>query len=317
MKSLKSLKIVMVMLITLAACDEGSMYQKEMYRPVIYLLSEADNTYTAVYTLNEAQPVNYFSIGCGGSLPNSEEVTVTLEPDNVLLDKYNLGIEDPDFYGKVLPQDKYEITSYTAVIPANSPDQYIRIPVKVRPEGLSPDVTYFIPLAIKSVSKYEVNPEKYNFLYRVVIENDYAEQKTTTYYQQKGTDIDESQTVPFELPVSGSKLMQPLAGDKVRVYAGTTIQTKTSTLADIKKYSLTVQVAADKSLRISPYGTIEVEQLSDPAYNKYVVQDELGKEQYYFYLYYRYRTLTTPATESSEAVWSGWHTIKETLRRLE
>ena len=89
-------------------------------------------------------------------------------------------------YAKLLPKSRYEISSYTVTLPAKSDYHYERIPVKVRPEGLSPDSVYFIPLNIVSVSEYDVNEEKQDILFRVAIENDFATQYPETYYTISG-----------------------------------------------------------------------------------------------------------------------------------
>jgi hypothetical protein len=318
---MKSLKItrsavvscaLIVCLIGITACDNDKLYEKEKYKNVIYLLSGSENVYTESYTLSETESVRYFSVGCGGSLPNPEEVTVTLEPDNVLLNQYNKSNFDINItsYAKLLPADRYEIESYTITIPANPKDQYVKVPVKVRPLGLSPDSIYFIPLAIKSVNRYEVNDEKYNLLYRVTIENEYAQQKTVTYYIKKGTVKNQSNN--SETILSGSKIVQPLTGNEVRMFTGNNTQSQTTSVADIKKFAIVVQVKEDKTLDIRPYGTIEVEMLQDdPSYNRYGIVMQGLKEQRVFSLYYRYRT------QNDNGTYGDWMEVKETLIRVE
>jgi hypothetical protein len=315
---LSVLSLVVLSTVITTSCDEEKAYKEEMYKKVIYLLSGNDNTYTVAYPLDKTESVKYFSIGCGGSLPNSEAVTVTLGPDDVLLDKYNKSNFDIDVaaYAKLLPQDRYEISSYTITIPANPQDQYVKVPVKVRPLGLSPDTTYFIPIAIINATKYEVNPVKYNLLYRVTIENDYAEQKTLTYYTRNGTM--KNQSTGVESALTGNKIMQPLTGDKVRIFAGNVTQTQTSTVDDFKKNAIVLQINSNRSVSFSPYGTIEVEALSKPDYNKFSIEKNMnGKDEYCFYLYYRYRTVVTPAAGANPATYSQWAEITETLKKVE
>jgi hypothetical protein len=213
-------------------------------------------------------------------------------------------------YAKLLPADRYQIESYTVTIPANNPDQYIKVPVKVRPLGLSPDTIYFIPLAIKSVSRYEVNEDKFNMLYRVTIENDYARQQVLTYYTKKGTVRNQSNN--SETILSGAKIVQPLTKDKVRMYTGNNTQGQLSTIADIERLSIVVQIKPDNSLAITSYGTVEVEMLSAPDYNRYNPKVMQGtKPQRVFYLYYRYRT------KNNDGSFSAWMEVKESLTRVE
>jgi hypothetical protein len=281
-----------------------------MYKNTVYLLSGGSNVYTSSYTLNETESVQYFSVGCGGSKPNQEEITVTLETDKVLLDQYNKSNFDINYlaYAKILPANRYEIESYTVVIPANPTDQYVKVPVKVHPLGLSPDSIYFIPLAIKSVSRYEVNDEKYNLLYRVTIENDYARQTPTTYYTKKG--YERNQSNGAETSLSGLKMVQPLTSNKVRMLTGNNTQNQTTTVADIEKYAIVVEVKADNTLAYTPYGSIEVEALEATDYNQYGIVTQGTKEQRVFSLYYRYRVL-------NGATFGSWMEVRETLTRVE
>jgi hypothetical protein len=308
-----SVACALVCLVCCVACNKDDIYEKEMYKNVVYLLSGSSNVYTIHYTLNETESVQYLSVGCGGTRPNPEEITVTLEPDRVLFDRYNLNNFELNYssYAKILPADRYEIESYTVVIPANPTEQYVKVPVKVRPLGLSPDSTYFIALAIKSVSRYEVNEDKYNMLYCIRIENDYA-WHAGAYYTKKGYVKNLSDN--SEVTLSGTKKVQPLTGNKVRMFAGNNTQSNSSSVADINRYAITVEVKQDSSLAYTPYGTIEVEALEDTDYNRYRyvalynIDTQSFKEQHVFALYYRYRTLN-----SDGVTFSAWMEVKETL----
>jgi hypothetical protein len=294
-----------------SSCNGDEMYEKEVYHPVLYLLSSGtDNVYTVVIPFKETDATAYFSVGCGGSLPNPEEVTVELEPDTVLYDRYNrMNYDSEDAYARLLPPNRYEISSFRVVLPANSPEQYVKVPVKINHHGLSPDSIYFIPVAIKSVSKYEVNPDKYNVLFRVAVENDYAEQISTTVYYQRGTTV----TGATSTPITGSKMLYPLSKDEVRMFAGVRTQTAQTTLAEINTYSIAVKINADSSAVIRSYGTIEVEQLEESSYNRYyTITGAEGKDVDYIDLYYRFRTLVS----TNPDVYSNWTEIRESLQRM-
>ena len=306
--------VAFVFLVCITACDRDKIYTEEQYKNVIYLLSGSGNVYTEGYTLNETEPVKYFSIGIGGSNPNTEEVIVTLEPDNVIMGQYNRNnFDDEDKYARLLPASRYDISSYTITIPAKPDEQYVKVPVKVRPLGLSPDTIYFIPLAIKSVTRYGVNPEKYNMLYRVTIENDYAQQKVNTYYTKRGTQINPA-TPHIENVLSGVKLVQPLTKNTVRMFVGNW-DNQEMTVENIDKYAMVVQVNEDNTLDITPYATdnLEVERLDDlENYNFYYPKETQGDRDYrVFYLRYRYRIL------DSDGTYSAWMEARESLTRVE
>jgi hypothetical protein len=292
----------------IAGCDSDSFYQEEQYKNVIYLLSGSDNVYAASYTLKDEASVRYVSIGCSGSNSNENEVTVTLEPYPEMLDRYNsLNYNYQSEYAKLLPADRYEIASYSVTLPANSDYHYVRMPVKVRVVGLSPDSMYFIPLRIKSVSRYEVNEEKKDVLFRVGIENDYAEQLTSTYYTKGGT-----MTNPVTV-LSGAKLVQPLEKDKVRMFVGNETYNTATTVADIERLSVVVQIKEDNSLVVTPFGSMEVEMLNNVnGYNRYVPDFVQGtSKQRIFYLNYRFRL------RNNDGTFTGWREVEERLIRVE
>lgn len=305
-----SLKIFIACIVVfgLSGCNTDSIYQEEQYKTLVYLLSGSDNVFATSYTLNEDEPVRYVSIGCGGSNSNEQDITVTLEPYTEMLDKYNsLNYNYQSEYAKLLPADRYEIESYSVTLPAKSNYHYARLPIKVRPLGLSPDSLYFIPLRIKSVSRYDVNEEKRDVLFRVAIENDYAEQLVPTYYVKSG-----SMTDPITV-LSGTKLVQPLEKDKVRMFVGNEIYGSTTTVEDIERLSIVVQINEDNSLTITPYGSMEVEMLDNVnGYNRYVPDLVQGtSKQRVFYLNYRFRL------KQSNGTYSGWREVEERLIRVE
>src|SRR5690554_1172133 len=305
-----SLKIFIACIVVFgfSNCNTDSIYQEEQYKTLVYLLSGAENVYATSYTLNEEEPVRYVSIGCGGSNSNEEDITITLEPNPEMLDRYNsLNYNYESEYAKLLPADRYEIESYSVTLPANSDYHYARMPVKVRPLGLSPDSIYFIPMRIKNVSRYDVNEDKSDVLFRVTIENDYAEQLVPTYYVKSGT-----MTNPVTV-LSGTKLVRPLDSNKVRMFIGNEIYGTLTTEADIERLSVVVQINEDNSLTVTPYGSMEIEMLDKVnGYNRYIPDLVQGtSKQRVFYLNYRFRLM------QSNGTFTAWREVEERLIRVE
>jgi hypothetical protein len=296
------------MALSIAGCNTDIIYQEEQYKTLVYLLSGSENVYAASYSLNKEEPVRYITIGTGGSNTNEKDITVTLEPNPAMLDKFNsLNYNYQSEYAKLLPAERYTIDSYSVTLPANSDYHYVRMPVKVRALGLSPDSIYFIPLKIKSVSNYDVNPEKSDVLFRVAIENDYAEQLVPTYYAKSGT-----MTNPTTV-LSGTKLVQPLEKDKVRMFIGNETYGSSTSVADIERLSVVVQIKEDNTLLVTPYGSMEVEMLDKVnGYNRYVPDLLQGtSKQKVFYLNYRFRL------KNSNGSYTGWREVEERLIRIE
>ncbi|MDR2473022.1 MAG: DUF4361 domain-containing protein [Tannerella sp.] len=334
---MKKYLITAIMLIAgLSACKEENFSSMEYYKYVLYMLSKEDyNVYSDVFPYSDGvATVGYFSIGCGGSLANPEEVTVYLENDTVLLNKYNRANYDIDTskYARLLSDNNYSIETMQITVPAGNIEQYVKVAVSVLADGLSPDSTYFIPLAIKNVSRYEVNPDKFNMLFRIVVENHYAGTLKDTYYSMKGNTLNNNGEILAGSGIAATKLARPISKNAVRIFAGTgpvkadfgidPVLAK-PTLPELNKYGITLTVDASNRVTITPYapfGSIEVEQIDGDGLNIYaeernnMVDDTVTK---YFYLRYRYRTLKTPATDTSPAVYNAWVFVNETLKRLE
>lgn len=298
----------------LTACNENEQFEGELYEKVIYVLSDNDHLFSSVHNLGETT-TGYLTIYCGGTEHIKKDVTVEIEPYEEALNHYNYVNYDIDEsrYAKLLDPSHYSIESYSTVLKADSPDYYSLIPIKVNPDGLSPDSTYIIPMRIKSVSDYRVNPDKDNVLYRVVLANEFATMETTTYYQMTGVETLGLSSGENASGVSVTRVVAPLTKNKVRMFAGTHSYVPNSvTLEEINKYAMTVTLNEDHSVEIAPYGDIEVEQLED-AESNYWEYNEKGWLM--LYMSYRYKDEVTynGTTETCWVTMTETNTLKETI----
>jgi len=307
--------ITVILALNLTGCNNDKIYQDEPYKNLVYLLSSTDNIFVASYTLNETESERYVTVGCGGANTNDKDVEIKLESAPEWMNRYNLlNFNYEHQYAKLLPAKKYDISSYTITLPSNSDYHYQRLPVKVRPLGLSPDSIYFIPLKIVSVSDYEVNEDKQYILYRVTIENDYATQIPQTYYRKDGSLLN-----PYTV-LSGVKLVQPLTKNRVRMFIGNESFSDATTPAFIDRNSVVVQINEDNTVTVFPYDEtmMEVEMLEneekldyfnvyDPEYMRGVTKQRV------MWLNYRFRQ--RPASGVGD--FGAWRIVDERLTRVE
>lgn len=272
----------------MASCDENEQFRGELYKKVIYLLSDEDYTFETEHALGETS-TGYVTVYCGGTEHIANDVTVVLEHDPDAVYEYNYMYFDIDEsrYAHELKPGQFSIPSYQVVLKADNEDNYSLLPISINPDGLSPDSIYFIPLRIKSVSDFEVNPDKQRVLYRVILKNDYATMATTSYYQVTGT---ETRLVGSESSASGisvTRIFAPLSKNQVRCFAGTrTYNPSNVTKSEIDTYAMTLTIADDKSITITPYANLEVEMLGGKDDN-YCSVNKRG--QYVFNLHYRFK----------------------------
>src|SRR3546814_10121136 len=85
--------------------------------------------------------------------------------------------------------------------------------IKLRPEGLAPDSTYFIGLRATNIADVEINPTKNTVLYQVSLENNYASQVTNSMYTMTGIK-------DGNIPVAANKELFTLTHNRVRMVAG-------------------------------------------------------------------------------------------------
>ena len=193
---------------------------------------------------------------------------------------------------------------------ADSEDNYALVPISVNPEGLSPDSIYMIPLRIKSTSNYEINPDKQQVLYQVVLKNEYATMESTTHYQTAGTEIKHTTIGEKANGSNVTRVVAPINKNQVRVFVGTHTYTPGKvTKEDIDKYGMYLTINDDKSITITPCGSLQVEMIGGAEDNYYEV-DKKGRQ--IFYLHYKYFDTNVTVTDDKNT-WTEdcWITMEE------
>ncbi|MCE4565933.1 DUF4361 domain-containing protein [Maribellus sp. CM-23] len=276
------LLIIIALLGTMVACNDDAIFEKEMYKNEVALISsDYYNTFQEVVKLtSEEEVIGYVAASVGGTNAPAKDMVIGLEEDAEPLGLYNYSLYDADsaLYAKLLPKDKYEITEYQ--IKVNAGERAGKTMIRLRPDGLSPDSTYFLSLRATDISGVELNPKKSTILYQVLLENDYASQAENSLYTMTG--------MINGMVTAANKELFPLSYNSVRMVAGN--ETFVSKEAAIKETSIILEVAEDNSVTIKPYGSIQVTQLDDDDKypNVFMVEDYYGQKTNVFLLAYEY-----------------------------
>lgn len=266
----------------LSSCKDNEVFEKEMYKNEVALISsDYHNTFREVVTLTGEEVTGYIAASSGGTHAPQNDLVIGIEEDPTPLERYNWSLYDAstELYAKLLPSSKYEIMDDKIVIKAG--ELTGRTMIKLRPDGLSPDSSYFIGIKATSQSGVEINPKKSSMLYQVIIENEYASQAKNSIYSMVG--------YADGLLTAANKQLFPLTSNSVRMVAGS--ETFVSREENIKQNSVILEIDDFNNVTIKPYGTIEVIQLdNDPAYpNKYRVEEAFGMRTRVFLLSYQYK----------------------------
>lgn len=274
---------ILTLILVFSSCNDDALFEKEMYKNVVALISsDYYNTFKEVVPLSSTgeEMIGYIAACTGGTHAPKKEIIIGLEEDRSPLDLYNRSLYDIDetCYAKFLPSDKYEIVDYKIHI--NAGERTGKAMIKIRPEGLSPDSTYFIGLKATDISGIEINTSKSTILYQILIKNDYATQGENVYYSMTGL-VDKMAT-------AGNKKMFPLTSNSVRMIAGT--ESFESDVNHINKTALILKVEENNHVTIKPYQDIDVIQIDgDSRYpNTFKIEESYGRTYNVFLLSYQY-----------------------------
>src|SRR3546814_865360 len=158
----------------LVSCKDNEVFEKEMYKNEVSLISSDDhNVFLEVVQLTGDEIIGYVAASVGGTHAPEKDLVIGLEEDPAPLEEYNWSNFDAaeELYAKLVPADKYELLDDKIVIKAG--ERTGRTMIKLRPEGLSPDSTYFIGLRATNIAEVEINPTTNTVLYQVSFENNH------------------------------------------------------------------------------------------------------------------------------------------------
>lgn len=278
----RNLIALLALTVGLSSCNDDALFEQEMYKNVVALISSSYyNNFEEVVPLTGEEVDGYISASVGGTTAPTQDITITLEEDKTAFDRYNWNLYDAatPLYAKLVPPNKYQIPDRKIVIKAG--ERTGRTLIKLRPDGLHPDSTYFISLVAKAENGVTLNEQKNHVLYKVMIYNQYASQAKNSYYTMSG--------LQNGAITAASKQLFPISKNSVRVIAGT--EAYASTVASIANTAMILEVASDNSISIKPYGTLDITQIEgDTRYpNRFKVEESFGRKFNVFLICYTYK----------------------------
>ena len=309
------------LIIGMVSCEKD-IFDKELYEKIFSILSDDDKIFEIVHPYEDGGSQCNVSIYCSGTKPLEENVQVELEiAGDSLFNRYNDRIHDLDKvnYARLLSPSHYSIQSMNVTMSAGQTDPYVKMPIKVNAELLSPDSVYFIPLRIKSVSgNYKINANKRQILYRPLLENRYAEQKNISYYGSKGTEFMYARDgvtldATYRKDFGATKVMYPIGARKVRIALKDksilNAETGRASLDLINRHSVVIEVTENNKLKIYPYNDemflYDIEMLPDEVYYDNTFRIENGRDC--FFLNFRFK--------ENFGTGKRWYKLNERLRR--
>jgi len=278
MKHYIKIILMVVLFNTATSCDRDEVFEREQYKNTFAIVSGDDNVFRVLHDYRMPLSTGYISASLGGSKFCESDIVITMVEDKDVLENYNISLfqEDRDRYVEALNTDKYSFDGYTMTIRAGTTQA--SLPVTIKAEGLSPDSVFYIPMRVDTYNTGELNMEKGTILYEVRTKNWWCTYNGTPYVS-RGLRY-EAGMVPTNIYIN--KNLYPLAATTVRLMAGTESERDNSNNSNFKAFAISVQIndnMADYKIDgivktgspviISPFGTIEVEQVTedDPDYD--------------------------------------------------
>jgi hypothetical protein len=295
------LKITAILTLALIySCSPSEVFKEELYKNVFSIISsDGYNVFAVTHDLRESESIGYVAVSMGGTNATERALEVNLIEDHAPLDAFNKGNYDVEYdrYAQALASKFYDINEYKVKMAAG--ETLGKMAVRVRPVGLCPDSIYFIPLSVHNFTAYELNPDKANVLYRVLLKNYYTYQTTSSNgltYNVRGT-LDGGNLI-------STQVLFPLGANSVRVMPAN--ETYSGDTAVINNKSVILEVDASNNVTVKPYKWVSVEmQNSDPDYpNKFSIEYDGFNYFKTFLLHFKYRN-------NGE---TNWKEIKEELR---
>ena len=307
-------KLSIALLLTplfVAGCsnDKKKYFEDERYVKMLYIVSDNNNIHELIYDLDGADNnIRNVSIACSGTNPTTEVANFSLMEDTILFDQYNYTnfVEDKSRFAIQMDEKDYEITTENITYPIGAPNTLVPIKIDMSViENLDPDKTYFIPIAIKESSPFNIVKKKGNALMRIQRKNKYTNTAIPTNYNATGYEGAGYFVI--------TKTLIPLTKNKVRINIGAKrLPAEPEKQPDfILKNTVVIEVAEDNSLTVKPYdpNSMEVETLSnttlhpeDGAYALY--NNRFDPKTTSFFVYYKYKLKSG----------GGWTEMREAIR---
>ena len=244
-------------------------------------------------------------------------------------DRFNRAQFDRDEtrFARILPAEYFTMPSMSGQIAAGTFSH--RFPIQLKNlEGLSPDTMYFLNFRINPAMSDAINVRNQEVLLRIHWGNEIASTREHAFFTYINSTITNLTTEMVARPTISQQVF-PLSENSVRMLAGDlTMGSIATALPRINAGSITLtlgeQTAANplaRYLTITPFGTIEVEQL--PPYrhfdNTFVytsITSPDGRTTYFkeFRLHYKYRVNQPVDGWGAAATNDQWRLVQGILR---
>lgn len=242
----KILYPILLLLVVLSSCSYENPLDREQYKKTLYLIGASSNLVTKELAYSNEPQEGFITVGVSGSLLIDENVDVSLESHNSVIDWYNKKFKflATDIKYQGLVASAFEVPSYAVTLQRG--DAYARIPFKVKTENLECDSLYAITFKIASSHGYEINQKDSALIVSFNLVNNYSGN-----YIFKGLrhELNSDNEVVSSTSITILRKLKATKEGAVRFYNGQ----QAETVANIKEHAVVLQVNADNSVNVSAW----------------------------------------------------------------
>jgi hypothetical protein len=160
--------IPLLLALLLASCDDSARkIWLDHDNPLVYI-PQSGVAFNTVWVLESNEYTLNYGVYLSGVRPDNQKsnITVTFSIDQTLITEYNAGGNVYSGQVQALPANCFEVTGTTVTIPEGK--NFATIPIKIKTDltdalpktdALSQPILYTVPLALESVSKYNLVTE--------------------------------------------------------------------------------------------------------------------------------------------------------------
>lgn len=243
----KILYPILLLLVVLSSCDYESPLDTEQYKKTLYLIGASSNLVTKELAYSSEAQEGFITVGVSGSLLIEEDVDVNLESHNSVIDWYNKKFKflATDIKYQGLASSAFEVPSYSATLKAG--DTYVRVPFKVKTEGLECDSLYAITFKIKSSSAdYEINQKDSALIVSFNLVNNYSGNYILKALRHE---LNGNNEIVASTSITIVRTLKATEENAVRFFN----EQQAETTTNIKNHGVVLKVDGNNNVSISPW----------------------------------------------------------------
>lgn len=234
-------------LLTLNSCDKNPI-DGEQYFKQVYLVGAQDLVREVELPYSSDFVETFITVSTSGSLPIEKDVSVRLKIEPKIIDDYNekyFESDETEKFLKYVQEDLFKVPSIEKLKIVAKEGISTNLPVFIKTEDLSSDLTYAIPFSILDVDSYEVNDKLRDLILKLKLINSYSGD-----YSMTGERLNLSSGVNNR--IQKNKTLKAVGVNKIRMF-----HSDSSENTDINDNGILIEIHEDNNVSVKAWSLLE------------------------------------------------------------